>query len=92
MRAHFGIEFSKYSVFQTETNSVLKALSQDRGGTKDSLNVHAAIIDELHAHKTADMYDIVANGIAARSEPLIWQLLRLGTIPPVNVIKNVRLS
>lgn len=53
MRAHFGIEYSKYSVFQTETNSMLKALSQDRGGTKDGLNVHAAIIDELHAHKVA---------------------------------------
>lgn len=78
MRAHFGIEFSKYSVFQTETNSVLKALSQDRGGTKDGLNVHAAIIDELHAHKTADMYDIVANGIAARSEPLILAITTAG--------------
>lgn len=78
MRAHFGIEYSKYSVFQTETNSMLKALSQDRGGTKDGLNVHAAIIDELHAHKTADMYDIVANGIAARSEPLILAITTAG--------------
>lgn len=71
MRERFGIEISQYSVYQPETNSALKALSQDRGGTKDGLNVHAAIIDELHAHKTADMYDILANGIAAREEPLI---------------------
>nr|WP_279052980.1 terminase TerL endonuclease subunit [Acinetobacter tandoii] len=78
MRATFGIEFSQYSVFQTETNSTLKALSQDRGGTKDGLNVHAAIIDELHAHKTADMYDIVANGVAAREEPLILAITTAG--------------
>lgn len=78
MRSNFGIEFSQYSVFQTETNSTLKALSQDRGGTKDGLNVHAAIIDELHAHKTADMYDIVANGVAAREEPLILAITTAG--------------
>lgn len=78
MRSTFGIEFSQYSVFQSETNSSLKALSQDRGGTKDGLNVHAAIIDELHAHKTADMYDIVANGVAAREEPLILAITTAG--------------
>lgn len=78
MRSNFGIEYSQYSVFQTETNSTLKALSQDRGGTKDGLNVHAAIIDELHAHKTADMYDIVANGVAAREEPLILAITTAG--------------
>ncbi|WP_180644683.1 terminase large subunit [Acinetobacter bereziniae] len=78
MRSNFGIEFSLYSVYQTETNSTLKALSQDRGGTKDGLNVHAAIIDELHAHKTADMYDIVANGVAAREEPLILAITTAG--------------
>lgn len=78
MRSNFGIEYSQYSVFQTETNSSLKALSQDRGGTKDGLNVHAAIIDELHAHKTADMYDIVANGVAAREEPLILAITTAG--------------
>lgn len=78
MRSNFGIEFSQYSVFQTETNSTLKALSQDRGGTKDGLNVHAAIIDELHAHKTADMYDIVANGVASREEPLILAITTAG--------------
>lgn len=78
MRSRFGIEFSQYTVFQSESNSVLKALSQDRGGTKDGLNVHAAIIDELHAHKTADMYNIVANGIASREEPLILAITTAG--------------
>ena len=78
MRAHFGIEFSKYSVFQTETNSVLKALSQDRGGTKDGLNVHMAVIDELHAHKDSSMYDITADGIAARSQPLVGAISTAG--------------
>lgn len=78
MRERFGIDYSQYSVFQTQTNSTLKALSQDRGGTKDGLNVHAAIIDELHAHKSSDMYDIVANGVAAREEPLILAITTAG--------------
>lgn len=78
MRNRFGIEVSQYSVFQPTSNSALKALSQDRGGTKDGLNVHGAIIDELHAHKTADMYDILANGTAAREEPLIAAISTAG--------------
>ena len=70
MRQRFGIEVSQYSIYQPTTNSYFKALSQDRGGTKDGLNVHCAINDELHAHKTADMYDITTNGMAARDQPL----------------------
>ena len=78
MRQRFGIEISQYSVFQSTTNSSLKPLSQDRGGTKDGLNVHGAIIDELHAHKTADMYDILANGTASREEPLVAAISTAG--------------
>lgn len=78
MCQRFGIEVSQYSVYQQATNSVLKPLSQDRGGTKDGLNVHGAIIDELHAHKTADMYDILANGTASREEPLIIAITTAG--------------
>lgn len=70
MRQRFGIETSQYSIYQPTTNSYFKALSQDRGGTKDGLNVHCAINDELHAHKTADMYDITTNGMASRDQPL----------------------
>lgn len=78
MRQRFGIETAQYSIFQSSSNSVFKALSQDRGGTKDGLNVHMGVIDELHAHKDSSMYDIVADGIAARDQPLVGAISTAG--------------
>ena len=40
------------------TGSTFQALSAE-GSTLDGLNVHLGIIDELHAHKTRDVYDVV---------------------------------
>src|SRR2546423_2604187 len=34
-------------------------------------NVHGAIIDELHVHKTRDVVDAVETGTGARSQPLV---------------------
>lgn len=34
-------------------------------------NVHAAVIDELHVHKTRDVVDAVETGTGARTQPLI---------------------
>lgn len=78
MQQRFGIEASKYSIFQPTSGSFFKSLSQDRGGTKDGLNVHMAVIDELHAHKDSSMYDITADGIAARSQPLVGAISTAG--------------
>ena len=36
----------------------------------DGLNVHAALIDELHAHKTRDMWDVLETATGARRQPL----------------------
>lgn len=78
MQNRFGIDASKYSIFQSATNSSFKALSQDRGGTKDGLNIHCALVDELHAHKDSSMYDILANGVAAREQPLVIAITTAG--------------
>ncbi|HAV5474046.1 TPA: terminase large subunit [Acinetobacter baumannii] len=78
MQERFGITKQEYSIFQTTTNSSFKALSQDRDGSKDGFNVHCGLIDELHAHKDSGMYDIVSNGIASRSQPLLFAITTAG--------------
>lgn len=50
--------------------SIFKPLGRD-SETNDGLNIHMAIVDELHAHKTDEVLDIVEQGIAAREQPLI---------------------
>jgi phage terminase large subunit-like protein len=39
--------------------------------TLDGLNISLAIIDELHAHKTRDIYGVVATATGARPQPLL---------------------
>jgi phage terminase large subunit-like protein len=46
--------------------------------TMDGLNVHAAIIDELHAHKTRDVVDVLETGTGARRQPLMFEITTAG--------------
>lgn len=38
----------------------------------DGLNIHAAIIDELHRHDSGAMLDIIERGTSSRTQPMIW--------------------
>jgi len=52
-----------------DTNSKYEPLGAD-SNTSDGLNVHGAIIDELHAHKTREMWDVLETATSARRQPL----------------------
>lgn len=53
-----------------KTNSTFKPLSSD-SNTEDGLNIYLAECDEIHAWKGFELYNIIADGISARDEPLI---------------------
>ncbi|ADU30989.1 terminase large subunit [Evansella cellulosilytica] len=44
----------------------------------DGFNPHCGIIDEYHAHKTTEMYDIIVSGMGMRSQPLIFIITTAG--------------
>ncbi|MFZ4773945.1 MAG: terminase large subunit [Terrimicrobiaceae bacterium] len=46
--------------------------------TMDGLNVHAAIIDEVHAHKTRDVWDKLETGTGARRQPMLFAITTAG--------------
>lgn len=75
----FGAHATIYDVKFAGNNGILKPLATDKGGSKDGLNVHMAAVDELHAHKDPLTYDIVASGIAARSQPMVVAITTAGT-------------
>jgi len=52
-------------------------LSAD-GQTMDGLNPHFALVDELHAHKTPEIWDVLKSALGARSQPLIWAITTAG--------------
>jgi phage terminase large subunit-like protein len=46
--------------------------------TMDGLNVHGAIIDEVHAHPTREVVDVLETGTGARRQPLIFEITTAG--------------
>ena len=46
--------------------------------TLDGLNVHAAVVDELHAHKTRGVIDVLDTATGARRQPLIVEITTAG--------------
>ena len=46
--------------------------------TMDGLNIHGAIVDELHAHKNRGVWDILETATGARRQPLIFAITTAG--------------
>lgn len=46
--------------------------------TLDGLNVHGALIDELHAHPDGDLYNVLETGTGSRDQPLIFVITTAG--------------
>lgn len=44
----------------------------------DGLNIHGAIVDELHAHKSRDLWDVLETATGARRQPLVFAITTAG--------------
>lgn len=59
------------------TYSKFEPLARD-ADSLDGLNPHGAIIDELHAHPTREMLDVLTTAVGARRQPLVWPITTAG--------------
>ncbi len=59
------------------TNSKYEPLGAD-ADTMDGLNLHGALIDELHAHKTRGVVDVLDTATGARRQALIFEITTAG--------------
>ena len=73
----FGLKVMANSITQLHTGSIFKAKSS-QSSTQDGLNVHFASVDEFHAHKTRDLYDVVETGAGKRKNSMIWCITTAG--------------
>jgi phage terminase large subunit-like protein len=78
LKAHFGVTTSAFAISQVQTASRFQALSAE-GNSLDGLNIHCAIVDELHAHRTRKVYDVLETATGARTQPLIWNITTAGS-------------
>jgi phage terminase large subunit-like protein len=61
-------------------DGVFKPLASD-SDTLDGLNVHCVLMDEIHQWKQGKaLFDIMADGVAAREQPLVYITSTAGTI------------
>ena len=71
------INFLQYNLAIEKTWSKCEFLSSD-SKSLDGLDTHYACLDELHAHPTSAVYDLVVDSIGARSQPLILIITTAG--------------
>lgn len=64
---HVAMTFSKYEPVGRDSD------------TLDGLNVHGGLIDELHAHATGDMWDVLETATGARRQPLMAAVTTAGS-------------
>ena len=60
-------------------DSTFQPLGND-SDTLDGLNVHGALMDELHAWKDTNLYDVIVDGVSARRQPMILITTTAGTV------------
>lgn len=70
----------KENIHDEATFSKYEPLASD-SETLDGLNVHGGIIDELHAHPTGELWDVIETATGARRQPLMYSITTAGNNP-----------
>lgn len=66
-------------LFFPATASTFEALASD-SNTLDGLNSHAVIIDELHAIKDRNLYEVMKQSTSSRRQPIVIMITTAGTV------------
>jgi phage terminase large subunit-like protein len=78
LRTYLGLAILQHALTVANTSSSFRPLAAE-GSTLDGLNVHFAVIDELHAHKTRAVYDVIDTARGAREQSLLWNITTAGS-------------
>ena len=78
MRSRFGVSAHANSIAVISTGSLFIPLSADHK-TLDGKNAHGVIVDEVHAHRTREVYDVMETSTGSREQPVIFSITTAGT-------------
>ncbi|HCR1107424.1 TPA: terminase large subunit [Klebsiella aerogenes] len=70
-------DVNKLAIYQEGSASKFEPLSSDANNL-DGLNIHCGIVDELHAHKTRDVWDVLETATGARLQSLLFAITTAG--------------
>ena len=60
-------------------DSFFRPLGRD-SDSLDGLNVHCALLDEIHAWQDQNLYDVIVDGTSSRDQPLVFITTTAGTV------------
>lgn len=69
LREAFGLECWANAISRMETGATFKPINA-KASTQDGLNPSHVGLDEIHAHKTPDLLNVLTSAAGARSNPL----------------------
>ncbi len=76
-RLRYGVEVFAEAVSVPATGSKYTALDAN-AATQDGMNIHFVANDELHAHKSRDLYDVLETACGSRAQSLFWNITTAG--------------
>lgn len=71
------IDVKQHNLNVKSSDSKMQSVSSD-SNTLDGLNPHIALIDEYHAHKNDDLYNVMKSGMGSRTQPLLLCITTAG--------------
>lgn len=74
----FGVEVAKHDITCAGSASTYKPLNAE-ASTLDGLNIHGAGVDEVHAHKTRAVWDVLDTATGARAQALLSAITTAGS-------------
>lgn len=75
---------STKTIYDPQSGSTFQSLSAD-APTKEGLNIHGLIVDEIHAMKSRTLWDTLIYGGAARRQPLMLSISTAGVYDPTTI-------
>ena len=76
----FGVTVWARSITCADNDGYAQTINS-KGSTQDGHNPHLGILDELHAHKNRELFDVIKSAFGARTNPLMWIITTAGFDP-----------
>ena len=79
-----NVDVYQASLTVPRSTAAFKPVSRE-AGRLDGLNAHGVILDEVHAHPTSEMWDVMATATGARRQPLLIAITTAGVYAPESI-------
>ena len=79
-----NVDVYQASLTVPRSTAAFKPVSRE-AGRLDGFNAHGVILDEVHAHPTSEMWDVMATATGARRQPLLIAITTAGVYAPESI-------